>query len=127
MSNFDQETFRNRIEHEDALLNQRTGLFLTANGLGAVAMGIRTVDDAVSLFLAVVLIINAFWILCGLQSVLVLRRLTRTYVAQVDDRVDELVRDSTSWMPKPLNPSNLLGLFLPIVVFLGWLYGAFFL
>ena len=78
MPKFDQETFRNRIEHEDNLLNQRTGLFLTANGLGAVAVGVDPVADAVSLFLAVALIINLLWILCGLQNVLVLKDLRRS-------------------------------------------------
>jgi hypothetical protein len=39
-SNIDWGRCRAHIEHEDGLLNQRTGLFLTANGLAAVAVGL---------------------------------------------------------------------------------------
>lgn len=56
----DAPRFRARIEHEDNLLNQRTGLFLTANGLGAVAVGLNSIHNADLLFVVVAILVNVF-------------------------------------------------------------------
>lgn len=126
MQDFDKRVFRARIEHEDNLLNQRTALFLTANGLGAVAVGIGSPGGGFALFISIASIVNVLWILCGVQSVLVLKGLTAIYIEQTNDPVDQLVRRSITSFPIALNPSNLLGLYLPVVIFIGWLLGAIY-
>lgn len=126
MQDFDKRVFRARIEHEDNLLNQRTALFLTANGLGAVAVGIGSPGGGFVLFISIASIVNVLWILCGVQSVLVLKGLTAIYIEQTNDPVDQLVRRSITSFPIALNPSNLLGLYLPVVIFIGWLLGAIY-
>ena len=119
----DVNKFRARIEHEDNLLNQRTGLFLTANGLGAVAVGLNSIYNADLLFIVVVILVNLFWLLCGIQNVLVLKSLTTIYISTTNDSIDDIVRNSTKPIPILLNPTNLLGLFLPAVILMGWLVG----
>ena len=126
MKNLDTSHFRSRIEHEDNLLNQRTGLFLTANGLGAVAVGLGTFDQANLFFVVVATLVNILWLLCGIQNVLVLNNLTTTYIENAGDAVDDIVRESMRCIPVLLNPSNILGIFLPVVILFGWLTGVLY-
>jgi len=127
MNNIDYQRFRARIEHEDNLLNQRTGLFLTANGLGAVAVGLNTLAGAGLLLVAVATLVNLFWLLCGIQNAMVLKSLTSSYIENADDAVDAIVRNSTDCIPVFLNPSSILGIYLPVAILAGWIFGFLYI
>ncbi len=123
LDNIDPVRCRARIEHEDGLLNQRTGLFLTANGPGSVAVGLIPSAAADLVLVLVVIIANILWLLAGVQTVCALRGLTTIYIAKANDRVDGIVRNSLAWAPRWLNVSNILGLHIPLIVTVGWIVG----
>ena len=127
MDNLDFSKLRARIEHEDKLLNQRTAIFLTANGLGAVAIGLNTLEKADILLVVVASVVNILWLLCGIQNVLVLKNLTTEYIQNSKDAIDAIVRKSTICIPLAFNPSNILGIYLPLVVLAAWLVGFVYL
>lgn len=66
LSQQDVEQFRHRVEYEDGLLNTRTNLVLTLNGLGAVAVGLALPPQARLLIAALMIIIDVCWIVVQL-------------------------------------------------------------
>lgn len=69
---------RERCEYEDKLLNSRTGIVLTFNGLAAIAIGISTIALSVRILIAVVVIvIDALWLPCGIEGALYIKILLK--------------------------------------------------
>ena len=112
---------RARIEHEDNLLNQRTNIFLVANGLGAVAANLSSESNPNIIVVIVALIANFFWIWCGVQTLSAIYSLTSWYMKNAHDEIDKRVRKSLHWSPRRMRSSFILGLYLPIVVTFAWL------
>lgn len=117
------DRFRNRIEHEDGLLNTRVNIFLVLNGLGAASLGLSKTYAAQIIISVVVIIIDLLLWLCTAQTAFVIRDLTSEYVRDANDPIDKRVRRAIKWVPIGLRPTSILGLWLPLVLFIGWIIG----
>ena len=119
-------TIRQRIKYEDQLLNDRTGIVLTVNGLVAIAnvVGQSTV---VSIYLpATILFINVFWLLCAIEAWRFIRHLSvilRRHEGSVpvDVKEHEVFLDGWGCFRQVrLGPTITFGLVLPVVLCLAW-------
>ncbi len=121
------DRLRDRLDHEGRLLNNRTSMFLVANGLGAVAIGLGGVPGAA--VIGVLVVANGLWLLCGLQTRSAIRSLTRLHFAekktgQISDPADDAIREGLRWVPKNCHTTDILGLWMPLLVTAGWFAGA---
>jgi hypothetical protein len=113
---------RSRREYEDGLLNSRSNLFLVVNGLGAVAFRMPSGTNAQLVISFATFAINLLWITCAVQSWWVIRAMTIEYCRLAKgDRIDQLVRDTLGdrwrlW----LRPTNVMAIYLPALVEIGW-------
>jgi hypothetical protein len=138
--------FRKRIEFEDGLLNSRTSVFLIVNSLWLAAIGIG-IDQNLRLGVVVFgLIVSLIWLICSLQSFLVIRGLTKVYLTLIktggtfyaDDIVqNQLSRPKWIFVKNPnrlkgirrtlkrirlwLRPTNLLAVWLPGLFLIAWI------
>lgn len=119
--------YRARIEFEDGLLNERVNVFLVLNGLGAGALGLSK-EYTVQIMIAIVVIaVNLLLWLCTFQTVLVIRNLTSEYILSANDPIDDRVRQTMKRWPRKIRPTYILGVWLPLVLLLGWLVGLILL
>ena len=121
------DRLRHRLEHEGRLLNSRTNMFLVANGLGAVALGLGGVPGAA--VLVVLVVANGLWFLCGLQTRSAIRSLTLLYFAEkktghICDPVDDAVREGLRWVPRNCHTTDILGVWMPLLVTGAWVAGV---
>jgi len=61
-------TLRRRVEYEDQLLNSRTGIVLTLNGLMAIAASMSLPVAARIVTATVIVIVNLLWIVCSIDA-----------------------------------------------------------
>ena len=123
----DWNKYRKRIEYEDGLLNARVNVFLILNGLGAAALGLSKDYTAQIIIAVVVIAVNLLLWLCTLQTALVIRNLNSEYIHDANDPIDKRVRQSLKWLPRGLRSTAILGVWLPLVLFIGWIVGLIML
>jgi len=111
---------RDRIEHEDNLLNNRANLFLVVNGLGAVAVGLTSGRLSDVVMVVVILFANVLWLIGSWQTSGVLKSLTTLYVESANDPIDEVVRKSMERWPLWIRNTHILGVYIPLIITLGW-------
>jgi hypothetical protein len=122
------EEYRARIEKEDALLNTRTGIFLTINGLWVAAILINTNSDARLIVATVGTLVSFYWLECSTKSWKVISNLTEAYRGDYpDDRIEKIVQDALGKPDDWRRPTNILANILPVVSFSAWLIGLIFL
>lgn len=119
----DWDKYRKRIEHEDGLLNARVNIFLVLNGMGAVALGVSKSETAMLTIAIITLAINIMLGLCTLQSAQVIRDLTLEYIHHAKDPIDNCVRKTLKKYPRKLLPNVILGMWLPLLLCVGWFMG----
>jgi len=121
--NIDWKACRARIEHEDKLMNARTGVFLTVNSIAAITA--RGVDTFATLPIVapVMIVICLLWLLCSVQTCLVIRALTTFYTDKkngANDVIDGIARSAT--IPNHyIRATPILGIYLPCTVCIGWI------
>ena len=116
--------YRERIEHEDGLLNSRTGIFLVPAGLLITALSVATTEPLKTLICAVGFLTACIWWVCVWQSWLVIRSLTKAYLKEVADNPVEVVVKAALIGPGILRPTDLLARVLPAIFFLAWAAAA---
>src|SRR5436190_9148853 len=119
----EKEIVRNRIEKEDTLLNSRTSIFLTVNGLWVAAVLISTDLNGRVIVAFVGTIISFLWVMCLRKTQKVISELTKEYRREApDDPVERIVQEALGhpawWRPRP---TTILGIYLPWLSFLAWL------
>jgi len=121
----DWERCRARIEHEDKLINNRANLFLVFNGMGAVVVDQISTNSA-DLFMAITIVCaNILWLFSSSQSVQINRALTKVHVEEAHDPVDKVARLAVGGWPQWLKSTNIMGLYLPLLLTSGWLIAIF--
>jgi heme/copper-type cytochrome/quinol oxidase subunit 2 len=118
---------RSRIEYEDGLLNDRTGIFLVANSLIGVAAQLDAHPAKHIVIVVFAIAICIFWVVVGYKHYCVIGTLTRAYLKELEDSggdpIEELVQNASSiWLP--LRPTNILSLWLPGAALIAWLLVA---
>ncbi len=122
-SKVDWKTCRSRIEHEDTLMNARTGVFLTINSIAAIAARGADNYDVLPIIAPIMTIICLFWFLCSIQTWLVIRNLTIFYTDEkkgAKDIIDKIARLGTT-SNRYLHATPILGIYLPCTVCIGWI------
>ena len=106
--------YRSRREWEDTLLHARTGIFLILNGLAA-----NVKHTSLELLIAMV-VVNCFWVLSSVQSWKVIRALITECTGDPDQTtVNKALGDGP--LHHALRPTTIISLWLPILIYVGWL------
>lgn len=119
--------WRKRIEHEDGLLNIRVNTFLVFNALGAVAFGLCEEHTAQIIIATFILVLDILLGVCTMQTAFVIKDLTLEFIDNSDCPIDKCVRRTLNKYPLVFLPTPILGMWLPFIVFVGWLVGLFIL
>jgi hypothetical protein len=113
------KSIRQRIEVEDALLNNRTTIFLAMNGLWAASVGLGQ-DSSFRIGVGVLgVVVSLLWWICAWQSQRVIAALTREIL--VSTRLEELVQAKLKrfrWLW--LRPTDILAWWLPWIFIVAW-------
>jgi len=117
---------RKRVEYEDQLLNSRTSIVLTLNGLMAVAAGL-TIPCAARLAVAgVIIIVNLLWIPCAVEAhgyikvlTLQLKRLLKTKGSQAIP-IDECIRQEFLANRCRIGTTRFMSIIIPGLLLFGW-------
>lgn len=125
LSKEDAETFRNRIEYEDELLNSRTNIILTMNGLAAVAAGLSLSGPA-RLSIAIIMIsVNVLWIPRALEASKFIGALVgRMKESKSSAPIDEVFRWDLVHRPKRMGTTVFVAVVVPSLLLLGWIVGV---
>lgn len=121
MNQSKKQALRARIEYEDSLLNSRTGIFLTANGLFGVAINLKEEWTLILFALG----ISILWFVVGRKQHRIIKGLTVALLGQLkdsdEDFVENIVQDESD-TNLFLRPTNILCLWLPSLAVLAWIY-----
>jgi len=123
----DPGAYRSRVEYEDQLLNSRSSIFLVVNGLGAVAVGLAPAVAAKLAITIVVVLINLLWVICVYQSFRFIRALSMRYRDLVPEDPIETLREETLGPRYWIRPTNILGIYIPVLVLVSWLLALYML
>src|SRR5205085_1452792 len=108
--------FRRRVEYEDGLLNSRTNLVLTLNGLGAVAVGLTLPPKARLLIAVVMIIIDVCWIMCAIDAWSFIRELTQAMKQSNAVPPDEAFRYEVQHRRFPISPTLFVSIIVPSLI-----------
>lgn len=118
-------SLRKRVEYEDQLLNSRTGIVLTLNGLMAVAASMSLPVAAQVVTAAVIIIINALWILCSLDAQHYIHGLSARINESGSAPIDEKIRKELQkgrWYR--IGSTRFMSFYVPCLLLTGWLLGC---
>lgn len=116
-----------RRKHEDTLLNTRTGIILTFNGLMAIAISRGKIPIIVSVFVVLlIVVIDALWIGRGREAVRYIRALGQEIqkypTLSPSQALWKTVSYDKRWF-KSLGPTKLVGEIIPILLLVAWVGG----
>lgn len=126
LSHQDAEQFRRRVEYEDGLLNTRTNLVLTLNGLGAVAVALALPPPARLLIAALMIIIDVCWIVCAIDSLWFIRELTQALKHSDAKPADEAFRYEVQQGRFRIRPTLFVSIIMPLLILVAWIIGLAF-
>lgn len=116
-------TLRKRVEYEDQLLNSRTGIVLTLNGLMAVATSLNLPPRVSLIPAAVIILVNIFWLPCALDAYNFIRDLTRRILETETAPMDEQIRREYVKDRFRLSPTSFISIIVPGLLLAGWILG----
>jgi len=112
--------FRRRAEYESTLLMQRSQIILTFNGLALVAVGLSDFTDLRILISTALIMINIFWIWCGIDASRYIN-LLNNYESQETNRTDSERIRTNIFLPMRIRPTFLISVLIPIILEILWL------
>lgn len=115
-----------RREYESHILNSRTNIILTLNGLGAVAVAAGTaLPPLIRLWIAfLMLVINGLWIWCASGA----SGYGRDLSAKIAESHWQPLSEQLHRMRFPkckfrVRPTSILGSWIPVLLSVGWIVG----
>lgn len=114
---------RKRVEYEDQLLNSRTSIVLTLNGLMAVAVSLSLPAAARALVTLIIIIVNALWIVCSLDAQHYIHSLTARIHSSGRVPIDENVRSEVQKGRFRIGSTRFMSLIVPSLLLTGWVIG----
>ncbi len=121
------ETLTKRIQYEDSVLNTRTGIVLTFNGLMAIAVSQNLPGCPKFIASLIVFILNLLWLTCSIEAWLVIRSLIRPIrkakYKTIDERIRLMVLNSylrIGLKRLRIGPTKLFGVVMPLLLVVGW-------
>lgn len=123
LSTDDVAILRKRVEFEDQLLNSRTSIVLTLNGLIAVAVGL-TLPPFVKLVISlIIIVINVLWIVCSLDA----QHLIHSLTAKIQDSdqipIDERIRKHVRKNRFRIGSTKFMATIIPALLLFAWILG----
>jgi hypothetical protein len=117
------EMFRRRVEYEDVLLNTRTNIVLTLNGLVAVAASF-THSVPIRLSIVVVIIIsNILWLWCALDARWFISKLSEELRRSNEIPADEAFRHKVQEGRLRIGTTRYMSTYLPGLLLVAWAGG----
>lgn len=115
------DRLRKRVEYEDHLLNSRTTIILTINGLMAVAASLP-IPDAVRLALAgVIIFVNLLWIPCALEAHGYIKVLSLRLKNSSATPIDGRIRQDFLAKKRRVGTTKLMSIIIPMLLLVGWI------
>lgn len=114
---------RRRVEYEDQLLNSRTGIVLTLNGLMAVATSISLPEIARILVATTIIIVNVLWLVCSLDAQLYIHGLSARVNQSGQAPIDEKIRMELQTGRFRISSTRFMSLYVPTLLLAGWILG----
>jgi hypothetical protein len=116
---------RDRINHVDTLLGNRTIAFLIVNGFLMSAAGTENIGLGKIGIALLGLLLTAIWFFIGFQTRRSITRLHLKFAQEFpDDEVNKVAFSGLFWRHKGvgewIGPTELLAVWLPSVVFVAW-------
>jgi hypothetical protein len=117
------KTFHDRADHEDQLHASRTDLFVSFNGIMAVAVGFADDKQVKLIFVAMVLLVNVAWALWAPNARIFVRALRDAGSTRCDESLWATRIGPTEmhkirrWFTDPL---TILTIYFPRTLVLGW-------
>lgn len=125
LSKEDAERFRRRVEYEDELLNTRTNVILTMNGLAGVAAGLSPASSLPGVVVVLMIVINACWLPRAWEASRFIGALTvRMKESKETAPIDEVFRWGIVRKPHRVGSTKFMAVVLPALLLGGWIYGA---
>jgi hypothetical protein len=115
--------FRDQIEYQDNLLNERVNFLLVFNGLGAAAFSFFNDQLGRAFIMLAVIMINILLTFCTIQTAFLIKNLTTEYRCNAHDPIDMRVRSNLGWLPGICRPTPILGIYLPVAIIVAWVIG----
>lgn len=111
---------RKRVEYEDQLLNSRTSIVLTLNGLMAVAAGLAIPSAARHAVAGVIIIVNLFWIPCAFEAYGYIKVLTLRLKDSAAIPLDEHMRQEFLANRCRVGTTKFMSIIIPGLLLVGW-------
>ena len=119
----DLRIIRERMKYEDGLLNSRTDLVLTVNGLVAIA---AVVDHTTNLwiFALIIVVIDFFWLWCSTEAWCFIHKLgsilkEKQYADSIP--IDVRLHNKFTEHLLRIGATATLGFIMPLLLILGWI------
>lgn len=112
---------RKRVEYEDQLLNSRTSIVLTLNGLMAVAASLTIAGAARLAVAGVIVIVNLLWIPCALEAYGYIRVLTLRLKESAVAPIDEQIRQDFLANRFRVGMTRFMSIIIPGLLLVGWI------
>jgi hypothetical protein len=116
-------TLRRRVEYEDQLLNSRTGIVLTLNGLMAIAASMSLPVAARIVTATVIVIVNLLWIVCSIDAQHYIHGLSARINESGRAPIDEKIRKELQTGRFRIGSTRFMSEFVPGLLLAGWILG----
>lgn len=123
LSKEDTIALRDRVKYEDQLFNARTTIVLALNGLMAVAASLSLPSGARLSIALVIIVVNALWILCALETKLYVKEITLRLEQSKHLSIDEKIRFEFQKGRRRIRPTNFMCIIVPSLLTGGWILG----
>lgn len=114
---------RRRVEYEDQLLNSRTAIVLTLNGLMAVAAGLSLPEIARIITAVIIIFVDALWIVCSLDAQHYIHDLTARINLSEHTPIDETIRGELKKHWFRIGTTFFTSVVIPALLLVGWVLG----
>lgn len=116
----DIKRLRQRVEYEDDLLNTRTNIVLTLNGLMAVAASLSLPHPAQLVAPLVIITIDILWIVCAFDARHFIHSLTAVIQDSGKAPIDEKLRKTFQTGRFRIGSTRFLSVIIPTLLVIGW-------
>jgi hypothetical protein len=111
---------RKRVEFEDQLLNSRTSIVLTLNGLMAVAVSMSGAFAARLVVAGVIIIVDLLWISCAVDAYRYIKALTAGLRDSPAAPIDERMRQDLLSNRFRVGTTMFMSIIIPGLLLVGW-------
>ena len=114
---------RERVHYEDQLLNSRTNIVLTLNGLMAIAASFSLPTGAKLVLAIVIIVVDALWIVCSLDAKHYIKLLTVRINESGKAPISERIREEDKQDRFRIGSTRFMTLVIPSLLLTGWVLG----